>query len=89
MARIDFGDVNTAAMGEAPVADTFYELGMMYAAEYTCRPDSRVRESTEPHSPGSNLDTCSSPSSASSVRQVLMRLKILNSRTRRNTSSQD
>jgi len=31
MARIDFGDVNTAAMGEAPVADTFYELGMMYS----------------------------------------------------------
>jgi hypothetical protein len=31
MARIDFGDMNTAAMGEAPVADTFYELGMMYS----------------------------------------------------------
>jgi TPR repeat protein len=31
MARIDFGDMNTAAMGEAPVADTFYELGLMYS----------------------------------------------------------
>jgi TPR repeat protein len=31
MARIDFGDMNTAALGEAPVADTFYELGMMYS----------------------------------------------------------
>jgi TPR repeat protein len=31
MARIDFGDMNSAAMGEAPVADTFYELGMMYS----------------------------------------------------------
>jgi TPR repeat protein len=31
MARIDFGDMNTAAMGEAPMVDTFYELGMMYS----------------------------------------------------------
>ena len=31
MARFDFGDMNTAALGEAPVADTFYELGMMYS----------------------------------------------------------
>ena len=31
MARIDFGDMNTAALGEAPVADSFYELGMMYS----------------------------------------------------------
>jgi TPR repeat protein len=31
MARIDFGDMNSATMGEAPVADTFYELGMMYS----------------------------------------------------------
>jgi TPR repeat protein len=31
MARIDFGDMNTAALGEAPVADTFYELGLMYS----------------------------------------------------------
>ena len=31
MARIDFGDMNTAAMGEAPVADTFYELGLLYS----------------------------------------------------------
>jgi TPR repeat protein len=31
MARIDFGDMSAAAMGEAPVADTFYELGMMYS----------------------------------------------------------
>jgi uncharacterized protein len=30
MARIDFGDM-TAAMGEAPATDTFYELGMMYS----------------------------------------------------------
>src|SRR5712671_956431 len=32
MARIDFGDMDSAAMGEAPVADTFYELGMMYSS---------------------------------------------------------
>jgi TPR repeat protein len=31
MARMDFGDMNTAALGEAPVADSFYELGMMYS----------------------------------------------------------
>ncbi|HEY2228437.1 MAG TPA: hypothetical protein VGI22_12010 [Xanthobacteraceae bacterium] len=31
MARIDFGDMNTAAMGEAAVADTFYELGLKYS----------------------------------------------------------
>jgi TPR repeat protein len=31
MARIDFGDMNMAALGEAPAADTFYELGMMYS----------------------------------------------------------
>jgi TPR repeat protein len=31
MARIDFGDMDSAAMGEAPVVDTFYELGMMYS----------------------------------------------------------
>jgi TPR repeat protein len=31
MARIDFGDMNTAALGEAPAADTFYQLGMMYS----------------------------------------------------------
>lgn len=31
MARIDFGDVNAAALGEAPAADTFFELGMMYS----------------------------------------------------------
>ena len=31
MARMDFGDMNTAALGEAPVVDTFYELGMMYS----------------------------------------------------------
>jgi TPR repeat protein len=31
MARIDFGDMNTAAMGEAPAADTFYEFGLMYS----------------------------------------------------------
>jgi TPR repeat protein len=31
MARIDFGDMNTAAMGEAPATDTFYELGLMYS----------------------------------------------------------
>ena len=31
MARIDFGDMNTAALGEAPAADSFYELGMMYS----------------------------------------------------------
>jgi uncharacterized protein len=29
MARIHLGD--TAALGEAPVADTFFELGMMYS----------------------------------------------------------
>ena len=31
MARFDFGDMNSEALGEAPVADTFYELGMMYS----------------------------------------------------------
>ena len=31
MARMDFGDMNAAALGEAPVADSFYELGMMYS----------------------------------------------------------
>jgi uncharacterized protein len=31
MARFDFGDMNMAAMGEAPMADTFYQLGMMYS----------------------------------------------------------
>jgi hypothetical protein len=31
MARFDFGDMNSAALGEAPVADSFYELGMMYS----------------------------------------------------------
>jgi TPR repeat protein len=31
MARIDFGDMNSAALGEAPVADSYYELGMMYS----------------------------------------------------------
>ena len=30
MARIDFADM-AAALGEAPAADTFYELGMMYS----------------------------------------------------------
>ena len=31
MARIELGDINAAALGEAPAADTFYELGMMYS----------------------------------------------------------
>ena len=31
MARIDLGDIDTAALGEAPVAATFFELGMMYS----------------------------------------------------------
>jgi TPR repeat protein len=31
MARLDFGDVNAAALGEAPAADSFFELGMMYS----------------------------------------------------------
>lgn len=31
MARMDFGDMNMAALGEAPVADTFFDLGMMYS----------------------------------------------------------
>ena len=31
MARIELGDINAAALGEAPAADTFYELGLMYS----------------------------------------------------------
>jgi TPR repeat protein len=31
MARIELGDIHTAALGEAPVADSFFELGMMYS----------------------------------------------------------
>lgn len=31
MARIELSDINAAALGEAPAADTFYELGMMYS----------------------------------------------------------
>ena len=32
MARFELGDVNTAMLGEGPVAaDTFYELGMIYS----------------------------------------------------------
>ena len=31
MARIELVDINAAALGEAPAADTFYELGMMYS----------------------------------------------------------
>ena len=31
MARMELGDINSAALGEAPVADSFYELGMMYS----------------------------------------------------------
>jgi TPR repeat protein len=31
MARIEIGDIDNAALGEAPAADTFFELGMMYS----------------------------------------------------------
>ena len=31
MARIDLGDINTAPLGEGAVAETFFELGMMYS----------------------------------------------------------
>ena len=31
MVHIDLGDIDTAALGEAPVAETFLELGMMYS----------------------------------------------------------
>ena len=31
MARIELGDINAAALGEAPAGDTFYELGLMYS----------------------------------------------------------
>jgi TPR repeat protein len=31
MARIDLGNIDTAALGEAPDAATFFELGMMYS----------------------------------------------------------
>jgi TPR repeat protein len=31
MARIELGDINAAALGEAPAADSFFELGMMYS----------------------------------------------------------
>jgi uncharacterized protein len=31
MARFELGDMNSASLGEAPAADSFYELGMMYS----------------------------------------------------------
>jgi uncharacterized protein len=31
MARFEFGDINAATLGDAPVADSFFELGMMYS----------------------------------------------------------
>jgi uncharacterized protein len=31
MARIELADITNAALGEAPAADTFFELGMMYS----------------------------------------------------------
>ena len=31
MARIELGDINSASLGQAPAADSFYELGMMYS----------------------------------------------------------
>ena len=31
MARIELADINNATLGEAPAADTFFELGMMYS----------------------------------------------------------
>jgi uncharacterized protein len=31
MVHIDLGDIDTATLGEAPVAGTFLELGMMYS----------------------------------------------------------
>ena len=31
MGRVELVDVNHAALGEAPAADTFFELGMMYS----------------------------------------------------------
>jgi TPR repeat protein len=31
MARIDVGDLDAVAPGEAPLAETFFELGMMYS----------------------------------------------------------
>ena len=31
MARFELGDINSASLGEAPAADSFYELGMMYS----------------------------------------------------------
>jgi TPR repeat protein len=30
MARIEFGDIDNATLGEAPAADSLFELGMMY-----------------------------------------------------------
>jgi uncharacterized protein len=31
MARFELSDINSASLGEAPAADSFYELGMMYS----------------------------------------------------------
>ncbi len=31
MARIELGDIHSASLGEAPVGDSFFELGMMYS----------------------------------------------------------
>jgi uncharacterized protein len=31
MARIEWGDTNSAGLGQAPAADSFFELGMMYS----------------------------------------------------------
>jgi TPR repeat protein len=31
MARFELADINSASLGEAPAADSFYELGMMYS----------------------------------------------------------
>jgi TPR repeat protein len=31
MARFELGDINAATLGDAPVADSFFELGMMYS----------------------------------------------------------
>ena len=31
MARIELADITNATLGEAPAADTFFELGMMYS----------------------------------------------------------
>jgi hypothetical protein len=31
MARIELSDMDTASLGQAPVADSFFDLGMMYS----------------------------------------------------------